>query len=583
MATADNPGSPMFSVGLAGAADLPLIYRLRHRVYADELKQHAGNASGVIHDAIDAYNLYVTVKKDHRLVGFISITPQGSPRFSIEKYLDRSAHPEIDWQSLSELRLLTVCPGERSGFVASILLYSAGRWLQAHGAESCIGMGRREIMKLYQRIGFCDRGVRIQSGDVEFELMTIDRKGVDDSIRGAERWRSRIAKQIDWRFDFPFESANDGSACYHGGQSIRAMGCDIQKIEDQTQVINADVLDAWFPPSPRAVRVLGEHLPWMMRTSPPTNAEEIRQKIAEARGVPVGSVVTGAGSSDLIFRAFQHWLDRESRVLLIKPCYAEYEYVCRNVIRCSVDSLELGASSGFQLDPDELVARLRGTAHDLVVIVNPNNPTGAFLPLEFWRALLPRLPNGPRSGRPRLWIDECYVDYVDASQSMESLAAENPEVVVCKSLSKSMALSGLRAGYLTLVSQQAEDLRRITPPWNLGTLTQLGLSAALEDPEYYRDQFDATHRQRKWLEFQLSALGFTVVAGTANFFLAYLPACIPDKSAFLRHCEQKRLFLRDTFPTSPELGPRTIRFAVKDPLTNQQMLEIIKRGLVHGA
>ena len=38
---------------------------------------------------------------------------------------------------------------------------------------------------------------------------------------------------------------------------------------------------------------------------------------------------------------------------------------------------------------------------------------------------------------------------------------------------------------------------------------------------------------------------------------------------FLRHCEQKRLFLRDTFPTSTELGPRTIRFAVKDPLTNQ--------------
>jgi hypothetical protein len=111
-------------------------------------------------------------------------------------------------------------------------------------------MGRREIMKLYQRIGFCDRGVRIQSGDVEFFLMTIDRKSLDDSIRGAERWRRRIAKQIDWRFDFPFEPTNVGATCYHGGQSIRAMGCDIKKIDDQTQVINADVLDAWFPPLP---------------------------------------------------------------------------------------------------------------------------------------------------------------------------------------------------------------------------------------------------------------------------------------------------------------------------------------------
>jgi len=583
MASTDSPGSPVFSVGLASAEELPLIFRLRHRVYADELKQHAGNASGEIHDAIDAYNLYLTVKKDHRLVGFISITPQGSPRFSIEKYLDRSEHPEIDWQSLSELRLLTVCQGERSSFAASILLYSAGRWLQAHGAEFCIGMGRREIMKLYQRIGFCDRGVRIQSGDVEFFLMTIDRKSLDDSIRGAERWRRRIAKQIDWRFDFPFDPTNVGATCYHGGQSIRAMGCDIKKIDDQTQVINADVLDAWFPPSPSAVRVLEEHVPWMMRTSPPTNAEEIRGKIAEARKIPLASVVTGAGSSDLIFRAFQHWLNRGSRVLLIKPCYAEYEYVCRNVIGCSVDSLELGISNGFQLEPNELVSRLRRRAYDLVVIVNPNNPTGAFLPREFWRALLPMLPSGARSGCPRLWIDECYVDYVDPSQSIESLAAENPEIVVCKSLSKTMALSGLRVGYLTLVPEQAEGLRRLTPPWNLGTFTQLGLSAALEDPQYYREQFEATHRNRKWLELELSALGFTVVAGTANFFLAYLPASIPDKYEFLRYCEQKGLFLRDTFPTSPELGPRTIRFAVKDQLTNRKMLEIVKRGLVRDA
>jgi histidinol-phosphate/aromatic aminotransferase/cobyric acid decarboxylase-like protein len=583
MTNSDVPVSTLFSVGMAGALDLPLIYRLRHHVYAEELRQHAGNESGLIQDAIDAYNLYLTVKKGRRLVGFISITPQGSPRFSIEKYLDRRVYPEFAWQSLYELRLLTVCPSERSGFVASILLYSAGRWLQAHGAEFCIGMGRREIMKLYQRIGFCDHGLRIQSGDVEFELMTIDRKGVDESIRGAERWRRRISKQIDWRFDFPFDPATETAACYHGGQSIRAMGCDIEKVDEQTQVINADVLDAWFPPSPRAVRVIEEHLSWMMRTSPPTNAEEIRQKIALARGVPEKAVVTGAGSSDLIFRAFQHWLDPGSRVLLIKPCYAEYEYVCRNVIRCRVDSVELEASSGFQLDPDALVARLRETVYDLVVIVNPNNPTGAFLLLEFWRVLLHKLQSSPGLSPPRIWIDECYVDYVDASQSMESLAALDPSVVVCKSLSKSMALSGLRAGYLTLVPELAEDLRRITPPWNLGTLTQLGLSAALEEPEYYRDQFDATHRQRAWLEFQLSALGFTVIPGTANFFLAYLPAWVRDKSAFLQHCEQKRLFLRDTFPTSPELGHRTIRFAVKDPISNQHMLEIIQRGLAHGA
>lgn len=566
--------SNRISVGLASAADLPSIFQLRHQVYALELGQHPPNSSEMIRDAVDDYNVYLMVKRHEQLLGFISITPPGSPKFSIEKYLERSEHPEFDWQSIHELRLLTVCPAERHGSVAWTLLYAAGRWLQENGASVCLGMGRRQIMKLYRRIGFADLGVRIKSGEVEFLLMTVQRKSIDESIRRSEKGQRRMASQIDWNFDFPFEPHTGNDSCYHGGASIQLLGCDTEKIEAQTRVINADVLDAWFPVAPGAESALKDHLSWMVRTSPPTNAEEIRTKIAEHRGIPETSVVTGAGSSDLIFRALRHWLNRDSKVLLIKPCYAEYEYVCRNVIGCQVDQLDLEPTNRFCLEPDLLLSRLKAQVYDLVVVVNPNNPTGAFLPLEFWKSLLPDLPTGPR-----IWIDECYIDYVDSTQSMESMAATNSQIVICKSLSKCLALSGLRAGYLTLAPELANDLRRITPPWNLGTLTQLGISAALDDPEYYLRKYAETHLNRLWLECQLAERGFQIVPGTANFFLAHLPARIPDKLTFLKKCEEKRLFLRDTFPTSPELGPRTIRFAVKDQLTNQAMLEIVMQGI----
>ncbi len=221
--------------------------------------------------------------------------------------------------------------------------------------------------------------------------------------------------------------------------------------------------------------------------------------------------------------------------------------------------------------PSHAAGSVESRSLRLGVVVNPNNPTGAFLARDFWLELLPELPAGIR-----IWIDECYIDYVDANQSLEAVAATNRKLVVCKSLSKCLALSGLRAGYLTLVPELASELRRLAPPWNLGTLTQLGLSAALDETDYYAARYADTHRNRHWLAQKLGELGFRVIGGSANYFLAQLPDTISDKAFFLKSCEQKQLFVRDTFPTSPELGPRMLRFAVKDEFTNRRIVAIIQ-------
>ena len=50
-------------------------------------------------------------------------------------------------------------------------------------------------------------------------------------------------------------------------------------------IVNADVLDAWFPPSPRVLSALEEHLPWLVRTSPPARCEGLREAVNPNRGV----------------------------------------------------------------------------------------------------------------------------------------------------------------------------------------------------------------------------------------------------------------------------------------------------------
>ena len=85
-------------------------------------------------------------------------------------------------------------------------------------------------------------------------------------------------------------------------------------------MINADVLDAWFDPSPKVVEVLQHDLPWLLKTSPPTYADGFIKVIAAERGIKASCVLPGAGSSDLIFVAFRSLLNREWKVVSIDRC-----------------------------------------------------------------------------------------------------------------------------------------------------------------------------------------------------------------------------------------------------------------------
>lgn len=556
------------SISLARDTDREEIYRLRHQVYAVELEQHSINQSESLSDDLDEFNQYLIVKRGDRLVGFISVTPQHAANFSVDKYVNREDVAILQEQPFYELRILTVVESERNGLAALLLMYGACRWLQEQQTQRVVAIGRRQVLDLYLRLGFETVGVTIKSGKVDFELMFIDKAKMDSCFVTYKRVFETLERRTDWQLDFPFSPQDE---CYHGGASIELLGSQFDHLDTQPNVINADVLDAWFPPCPEALRKLKNHLGWLSRTSPPTQPRNLESEIARQRNVPSASVVAGAGSTDLIYRAFQQWLDANSKVLLITPCYGEYEFILRQVLHCKIETLNLKRGENFRLSL-RAYEEIIGNGYDMVVVVNPNNPTGAFLDQRDWQDLLKCTPS-----ETRIWIDECYIDYVDGSQSLELLAASGSNITVCKSLSKTLGLSGLRVGYLCLSPSSAREIRKVTPPWIVGTLGQIAAMEALRDSAYYEEQYRRTHQQRRWLENEIGNLGFEVLPGCANFFVAWLAREIPSTSEFLKACEDRNLFLRDIYPTSPSLGRRAVRFAVKDQSANQRMVETIKQ------
>ena len=157
---------------LANNADRHTIYSMRHSVYATELSQHAENEELILTDSLDEFNVYIVAEIDDKVVGFISITPPDKNTYSIDKYLSRDSLPFTIDDSTFEIRILTIDKNSRGSRIAALLMYASLRWIESNGGIRVVGIGRVDLLDLYNKIGLKNTGIQVNSGALAFELMT---------------------------------------------------------------------------------------------------------------------------------------------------------------------------------------------------------------------------------------------------------------------------------------------------------------------------------------------------------------------------------------------------------------------------
>jgi histidinol-phosphate aminotransferase len=544
---------------------------MRHDVYAEELGQHHINTEQMLTDPLDAFNVYITAHIGNDLAGFISITPPGYGRYSIDKYIQRDALPVTFDGTLYELRILTVARKHRSSRLAATLLYAAFRWIEERKGKHIIAMGRTDVLSIYLKHGAKYLNHQITSGAVTFELLEASIQQLRGFAERHHRYYEKLSREVIWELEYPFFK-EDG--CFHGGAFFEAIGTGFDTLERRESVVNADVLDAWFPPSPKALEAIRQHLPWLMRTSPPTHSEGLRAEIARARGVARENILPGAGSSDLIYLAFRQWLTPASRVLILDPMYGEYVHVLERVIGCEISRFYLSRHDKYAANLDKLQAEVR-LGYDLIVIVNPNNPTGQHISRSDLEAVLRGVP-----AATRVWIDEAYLEYVGSGESLEYFASRSENAVVCKSMSKVYALSGMRAAYLCAPMHLLSELTRATPPWAVSLPAQLAAVRALQDESYYQQRYRETHALRTELVDGLRQIGIKeIIPGKANFVMFHLEREHPAAAAVVSELRKDGIFVRDVSLMGREVGPQALRIAVKDRETNARVLEALAKVL----
>ncbi len=566
MNTPLHHGQPIrISISLANEQDREVIYAMRHEVYARELGQHVENAVGRLTDKLDTINVYIVAKAGEEMAGFVSITPPNEVGYSIDKYFKREELPLTFDEELFEARILTVAEAWRSSRVAALLMYAALRYIQFHGGKTVVGIGRLEVLEMYKHVGFHSLRKQVQAGNVTFELITA---AVEDNRSQFMKLIADLEQHTDWNLNNI--SFHKSDLVYHGGAFFEAIGEEFDGLERKEEVISADVLDAWFDPAPHVIHALTQYLPWILKTSPPTGCEGMRRAIARSRSVKENNILPGAGSSDLIFLALGHWLHHRSRVLILDPMYGEYAHVLEKITGCHVERLNLAQNKNYIVQPQELEDQLK-LGYDWVVLVNPNSPTGQHLPREILEKILRAAPPSTR-----FWIDETYVEYAGPSQSLENFAANSTNVLICKSMSKVYALSGVRCAYLCGPEPMIAELRPISPPWAVSLPGQMAACEALKSLSYYEEKWQETHQLREELSRELQQLGWEVFPSCANFLLCHLPEDQPMVADLVEACRKQKLFLRDVSSMGKCFDQHTLRIAVKNQQTNLKMLEILR-------
>ncbi|MDX6683332.1 MAG: histidinol-phosphate aminotransferase [Solirubrobacteraceae bacterium] len=216
---------------------------------------------------------------------------------------------------------------------------------------------------------------------------------------------------------------------------------------------------------------------------------------------------------------------------------------------------------GFALDP-----RAIPDAADLVIVGNPASPSGTLDPAHALLALR-------RPGRVVV-VDEAFMDLVPGEPG--SLVRERlDDVVVVRSLTKALAIPGLRAGYAVAAAQMAQRLRAVRPPWSANALALAALVATARRPGALAAIAERAAAERDDLAARLAAVpALRSWPSAANFCLIE----VDDGPALVAALREQAIAVRPA-ASFPGLGPGHIRLTARAPQANARLVEAIEVAL----
>ncbi len=296
---------------------------------------------------------------------------------------------------------------------------------------------------------------------------------------------------------------------------------------------------------------------------PDQYASLLRRRLADRYEVEPGSIAVSNGSCEILLAAALALCEPGAEILYAWPSFSMYPQLAP---LSGAREIRVPLNDAYEHDLEAMATEVTA-ATQLVLVCNPNNPTGTALPAAEIAAFLDRVPD-----HVTVILDEAYVEMqvLDDPDATVDLLPEHPNLVLLRTFSKVYGLAGLRCGYALGPAGFRAAVDSVRQPFDVNALAQAAGAEALQHADDMIARVERTIAERIGVEDELHDLGLRTAATQTNF--SWIDLGDRDEAAIVEELGKRGVIVR---PGTPLGGPGHIRVTYGTEAENRRFLDAL--------
>jgi histidinol-phosphate aminotransferase len=338
---------------------------------------------------------------------------------------------------------------------------------------------------------------------------------------------------------------------------------DAKARAETTDAIKLASNESPFPPHPEVIDAVARAASGINRYPDP-EARALRRAIADHHETDPARIAVSNGSCELLLAAALALCEPDDEILFAWPSFSIYPYLAP---LCGAREIRVPLAEGYVHDLDAMLEEVTA-ATQLLIVCNPNNPTGAHLPAGRIGAFVESVPE-----RTTIILDEAYIEYQtnDDPDTTLDLLAKHPNVVLLRTFSKCHGLAGLRAGYALCSPQFRAAVDAVRQPFSVNALAQAAATEAIRHQDDVAERVERNVVERVFVEEELHELGFVTADSQANF--SWIDLGDLDEDEVVESLAKAGVAVR---PGAPLGGPGHLRVTYGTRAENKRFLDSMR-------
>ncbi len=288
-------------------------------------------------------------------------------------------------------------------------------------------------------------------------------------------------------------------------------------------------------------------------------------------GIRPENILIGNGAAELIKSLMEHL---EGKTGFVKPTFEEYpnRYDRENSVFFLPDNPD------YTYTADDLMSFFERNPVNALVVVNPDNPSGSYMPKKD----VLRLIAWSRARKMKLILDESFVDFAEEEDSSlldQRLLEANPQLCVMKSISKSYGVPGIRLGILA--SGDAEviaAMKKDVAIWNINSFGEFFMQIFEKYRPAYLSALRQFREERVRFLRELSAIpGLRVLPSQANYFMVELTGSAEPGDLLKKLLIRHNILIKDL--SAKTKGKKYLRLAIRNTEDNSRLIAALRQEI----